>query len=122
LVAVCERVLPTRFVPGRCMRQIMNSKKNDVAEHPAVFSHVGILVNEPPGPSRIARYLVIQLSPDCRTISDSFTVPQPPLFYRDRSSEAITVSDLRDLGASTGRAGLSFRSATVIRWRETPRG
>jgi hypothetical protein len=26
-----------------------NQKKADVAEHPEVFHHVGLLVNEPPG-------------------------------------------------------------------------
>ena len=26
-------------------------KKADVAEHPKVFHHVGLLVNEPPGPA-----------------------------------------------------------------------
>jgi hypothetical protein len=31
-----------------------------VAEHPEVFRHVGLLVNEPPGTGRIALYLVIR--------------------------------------------------------------
>jgi hypothetical protein len=29
--------------------QTTNNKKADVAEHPKVFDHVGLLVNEPPG-------------------------------------------------------------------------
>jgi hypothetical protein len=29
----------------------MIAKKTDVAEHPKVFHHVGLLVNEPPGPA-----------------------------------------------------------------------
>jgi len=28
-----------------------NTKKADVAEHPQVFDHVGLLFNEPPGTS-----------------------------------------------------------------------
>jgi hypothetical protein len=31
-----------------------------VAEHPQVFHHIGLLVNEPPGARRIALYLVIR--------------------------------------------------------------
>jgi hypothetical protein len=31
-------------VPARCLAQ---TKKADVAEHPEVFHHVGLLVNEP---------------------------------------------------------------------------
>ena len=31
----------------RCHRE--RNKKADVAEHPEVFDHVGLLVNEPPG-------------------------------------------------------------------------
>ena len=30
-------------------RQSTRTKKADVAEHPEVFDHVGLLVNEPPG-------------------------------------------------------------------------
>jgi hypothetical protein len=39
------------FVLGRCDRAEANEcqKKADVAEHPEVFDHVGLLVNEPPG-------------------------------------------------------------------------
>jgi hypothetical protein len=29
--------------------QRLRRKKNDVAENPEVFDHVGLLVNEPPG-------------------------------------------------------------------------
>ena len=36
------------------------TKKADVAQHPKVLSHVGLLVNEPPGQGRIALYLVTQ--------------------------------------------------------------
>jgi hypothetical protein len=28
-----------------------SAKKTDVAEHPKVFHHVGLLANEPPGPA-----------------------------------------------------------------------
>jgi hypothetical protein len=36
------------------------SKKADVAEHPEVFRHVGLLTNKPPGNGRVALYLVIR--------------------------------------------------------------
>jgi hypothetical protein len=36
------------------------TKKADVAEHPEVFGHVGLLFNEPPSLSRVAIYLVIR--------------------------------------------------------------
>jgi hypothetical protein len=39
---------------------VTETKKADVAEHPKVFHHVGLLFNEPPGPSRVAPYLVIR--------------------------------------------------------------
>jgi hypothetical protein len=29
------------------------TKKADAAEHPAVFNHVGLLVNEPPGTAEL---------------------------------------------------------------------
>jgi hypothetical protein len=38
------------------------TKKADVAEHPEVFHHVGLLLNEPPGKSRVALQLVIRLT------------------------------------------------------------
>ena len=37
-----------------------HSKKADVAEHPEVFHHVGLLVNGPSGRSRVALQLVIR--------------------------------------------------------------
>jgi len=37
-----------------------NEKKADVAEHPQVFDHVGLLVNGPAGTSRVALHLVIR--------------------------------------------------------------
>jgi hypothetical protein len=36
------------------------TKKADVAEHPKVFGHVGLLFNEPPGQSRVALHMVIR--------------------------------------------------------------
>ena len=36
------------------------TKKADVAEHPKVFGHVGLLFNESPGQSRVALHLVIR--------------------------------------------------------------
>ena len=33
---------------GRCLA-LQKTKKADVAEHPMVFDHVGLLFNEPPG-------------------------------------------------------------------------
>jgi len=39
---------------------LTNRKKADVAEHPEVFDHVGLLVNEPPGTGRVALHLVIR--------------------------------------------------------------
>ena len=41
-------------MPPFCLRLIRASsgeKKADVAEHPQGFDHVGLLVNEPPGPA-----------------------------------------------------------------------
>jgi hypothetical protein len=35
-------------------------KKADVAEHPGVFDHVGLLSNEPLGAGRVALHLVIR--------------------------------------------------------------
>ena len=41
-------------VPPWCLRPLgvtASEKKADVAEHPEAFNHVGLLVNEPPGPA-----------------------------------------------------------------------
>jgi hypothetical protein len=35
-------------------------KKTDVVKHPEVFDHVGLLVNKPPGTSRVALHLVFR--------------------------------------------------------------
>jgi len=35
------------------MRSLLATKKADVAEHPAVFGHIGLLVNEPPGSAEL---------------------------------------------------------------------
>jgi hypothetical protein len=45
-------------------RDIPRTKKADVAEHPLVFDHVGLLVNEPPG---TAELLSIKSSDDLRS-------------------------------------------------------
>jgi hypothetical protein len=37
----------------RLSRTIESEKKADVAEHPGVFDHVGLLVNEPPGTAEL---------------------------------------------------------------------
>jgi hypothetical protein len=37
------------FVPGPAARRQQMQKKADVIEHVAVFHHVGLLVNRPPG-------------------------------------------------------------------------
>jgi hypothetical protein len=42
------------------MAIITGLKKADVAEHPEVFGHVGLLFNEPPSLGRVAIYLVIR--------------------------------------------------------------
>jgi hypothetical protein len=34
---------------GRVVEKGSKTKKADVVEHPGVFDHVGLLVNEPPG-------------------------------------------------------------------------
>ncbi len=40
------------FFQAKTSRHGAASKKNaDAAEHPEVFDHVGLLVNEPPGPA-----------------------------------------------------------------------
>src|ERR1700733_6602823 len=36
------------------------TKKADVAEHPQVFDHVGLLIDGPPGLSRVAPHLVLR--------------------------------------------------------------
>jgi hypothetical protein len=38
----------------------LQTQKADVTEHPEVFHHIGLLVNEPPGTDRGALYLVIR--------------------------------------------------------------
>jgi len=38
------------------------TKKADVAEHPKIFRHVGLLLNEPPDKGRAALHLVIRLT------------------------------------------------------------
>ncbi len=38
----------------------LRKKETDVVEHPEVFDHVGLLVNEPPGFHRSALHLVIR--------------------------------------------------------------
>jgi hypothetical protein len=42
------------------LRPTTSAKKTDVADHPGVIDHVGLLVNEPSGPCRFALYLVIR--------------------------------------------------------------
>ena len=42
------------------LMSVAPQKKTDVAEHPEVFDHVGILVNEPPRQDRVALCLVIR--------------------------------------------------------------
>jgi hypothetical protein len=37
------------MLPSRGVNYIARNKKADVAEHPKVFDHVGLLNNEPPG-------------------------------------------------------------------------
>lgn len=48
--AMIPRPIPCRAV----------TKKADVAEHPSVFHHVGLLINEPTGRSRVALQFVIR--------------------------------------------------------------
>jgi len=57
-----EGTIPAvRGFPFGCKRaNTSRKKKADVAEHPEVFDHVGLPVNEPPGQSRIALHLVIR--------------------------------------------------------------
>ena len=48
--------MPSRTVietTARRLTQKQNHKKSDVAEHPEVFDHVGLLVNEPPGKAEL---------------------------------------------------------------------
>jgi hypothetical protein len=40
-------------------------QKTDVAEHPEVFRHIGLLFNEPPGSARLPFYLVIRKAAAC---------------------------------------------------------
>jgi hypothetical protein len=47
------------------------TKKADVAEHPEVFDHVGLLFNEPPGTGRAALYIVIRRFELCRRAKQS---------------------------------------------------
>jgi hypothetical protein len=44
--------MPTRTVKETASRRLVqkqNHKKADMAEHPEVFDHIGLLFNEPPG-------------------------------------------------------------------------
>jgi len=44
--------MPTRTAKETATRRLVlkqNHKKADVAEHPKVFNHIGLLFNEPPG-------------------------------------------------------------------------
>ena len=49
----------TRF-RARAATKTNKRKKTDVAEHPEVFHHVGLLFNETPSRSRASLYLVIR--------------------------------------------------------------
>jgi hypothetical protein len=43
-----------RFLLGGCARFVLKNKKADVVEHPdEVFHYVGLLVNKPPGTTRV---------------------------------------------------------------------
>jgi hypothetical protein len=44
--------IPVAGVPGEC-RSFLATKKAAVAEHPAVFGHVGLLVTDPPGSAEL---------------------------------------------------------------------
>jgi hypothetical protein len=48
--SVDERV-PRRFFFATATGNPPQNKKTDVAEHPEVFDHAGLLVNELPGPA-----------------------------------------------------------------------
>ena len=43
-----------------CRGLLKTNKKTDVAEHPGVLDHVGLLFNEPPGTRPVALHLVIR--------------------------------------------------------------
>src|SRR5205807_8767966 len=58
-----RRLRPAPHRPGSAQeqrRKPTSAKKTDVAEHPEVFHHVGLLFNETPSRSRVALYLVIR--------------------------------------------------------------
>lgn len=58
------------------------TKKADVAEHPQVFDHAGLLVNEPPKHARVALYLVIrQLFTNFRAAYRSHSETLPPRLH-----------------------------------------
>ncbi len=50
-----------RLFLGFCRRSPLPNKKADVAEHPKVFHHVGLLFNAPSDSGRIALYLVFRM-------------------------------------------------------------
>ena len=53
---ICFSFLSGSSEVAKSVRSEQECKKTDVAERPKAFHHVGLLVNEPPGPSRVALY------------------------------------------------------------------
>src|SRR5690349_18373402 len=63
-----SRILDAPEIPkSQLSKRGQAKKKADMAEHPKVFCHVGLLINGPPDPGltqtgRVALYLVIRLT------------------------------------------------------------
>src|SRR5690348_606644 len=74
--ACCLRSLISLAVGGCDFLAPPKTKKADVMEHPQVFDHVGLLVNEPPRHSRVALRLVFRLSSQRRGRADWKNAPR----------------------------------------------
>ena len=57
---MAESPLPNLWTSATNFENADKNEKTDVVEHPEVFDHVGLLVNEPPRPGRVALQLVIR--------------------------------------------------------------
>jgi hypothetical protein len=118
--AVCRVMVKSAliigFVPGGCDRPAPpKSKKADVAEHPKVFVHVGLLFNGPP------RYL-----PGCPLSSHPTTLTHNSIGASERSAccpivgpERAKASSLSTILFYGGKTGLS---TCPFRWKRDAMG
>jgi hypothetical protein len=76
-------------------RRPPRTKKTDVAEHPRVMRHIGLLFNKPPGVCQVAIYLVVR---NCAGMA-LLSLTQTPSLYGIRvgkQGHGVVIADFED--------------------------